>query len=200
MNKNNQFNIGSRQMRTVATKFTTREDGEDLRIEGYFAVFNSNYEIAPGLSESIAPGAFQNSLARDVRALTNHDTTLVLGRTKANTLDLREDSRGLFGSILVNPNDQDAMNMYERVKRGDVDQCSIGFDIVSEDTEYREDGSVHWTIRDVILYEVSCCTFPAYEETSISARSAQADEIKKRHSQAWKERMLKKMKGETSND
>lgn len=199
MNKNNQFNIGSRQMRTVATKFTTREDGEDLRIEGYFAVFNSNYEIAPGLSESIAPGAFHNSLARDVRALTNHDTTLVLGRTKATTLELREDSRGLFGSILVNPNDQDAMNMYERVKRGDVDQCSIGFDIVSEDTEYREDGSVHWTITDLILYEVSCCTFPAYEETSISARSAQADEIKKRHSQAWKETMLKKLKGDTQD-
>ena len=199
MNKNNQFNIGSRQMRTVATKFTTREDGEDLRIEGYFAVFNSNYEIAPGLSESIAPGAFQNSLARDVRALTNHDTTLVLGRTKAATLKLREDSRGLFGSILVNPNDQDAMNMYERVKRGDVDQCSIGFDIVSEDAEYREDGSVHWTITDLILYEVSCCTFPAYEETSISARSAQADEIKKRHGQAWKERMLNKLKGEQTD-
>lgn len=199
MNKNNQFNIGSRQMRTVATKFTTREDGEDLRIEGYFAVFNSNYEIAPGLSESIAPGAFQNSLARDVRALTNHDTTLVLGRTKATTLELREDSRGLFGSILINPNDQDAMNMYGRVQRGDVDQCSIGFDIVSEDTEYREDGSVHWTITDLILYEVSCCTFPAYEETSISARSAQADEIKKRHSQAWKERMLNKLKGEQTD-
>ena len=199
MNKNNQFNIGSRQMRTVGTEFTTREDGEDLKIEGYFAVFNSNYEMAPGISESIAPGAFQNSLANDVRALTNHDTTLVLGRTKADTLELREDSRGLFGSIKINPNDQDAMNLYERVKRGDVDQCSFGFDIVSEDTEYREDGSVHWTITDLILYEVSCCTFPAYEETSISARSAQADEIKKRHSQAWKERMLNKLKGEQTD-
>jgi HK97 family phage prohead protease len=186
-------------MRTVGTEFTTREDGEDLKIEGYFAVFNSNYEMAPGISESIAPGAFQNSLANDVRALTNHDTTLVLGRTKAGTLELREDSRGLFGSIKINPNDQDAMNLYERVKRGDVDQCSFGFDIVSEDTEYREDGSVHWTITDLILYEVSCCTFPAYEETSISARSAQADEIKKRHSQAWKERMLNKLKGEQTD-
>lgn len=199
MNKNNQFNIGSRQMRTVGTEFNTREDGEGLRIEGYFAVFNSNYEMAPGISESIAPGAFQKSLANDVRALTNHDTTLVLGRTKANTLELREDSRGLFGSIKINPNDQDAMNLYGRVKRGDVDQCSFGFDIVSEDTEYREDGSVHWTITDLILYEVSCCTFPAYEETSISARSAQADEIKKRHSQAWKETMLKKLKGEQTD-
>ena len=199
MNKNNQFNIGSRQMRTVGTEFNTREDGEDLRIEGYFAVFNSNYEIAPGLSESIAPGAFQSSLANDVRALINHDTTLVLGRTKANTLKISEDSRGLFGSIKINPNDQDAMNLYERVKRGDVDQCSFGFDIVSEDTEYREDGSVHWTITDLILYEVSCCTFPAYEETSISARSAQADEIKKRHAQAWKETMLNKLKGEKTD-
>ena len=167
-------------MRTVGTNFVTREDSGDLIIEGYFAVFDSNYEIAPGLSESIAPGAFQNSLANDVRALTNHDTTLVLGRTKAHTLEISEDSRGLFGRIKINPNDQDAMNLYERVKRGDVDQCSFGFDIVSEDTEYLENGGMHWTIRDVILYEVSCCTFPAYEETSISARSAQRDEAMKR--------------------
>lgn len=196
MNKPKDMDLGTYRVRTVGTEFTTREDGEDLTIEGYFAVFNSNYEIAPGMSESIAPGAFQSSLANDVRALINHDTTLVLGRTKANTLSIREDSRGLFGSIRINPKDQDAMNLYERVKRGDVDQCSFGFDITSEDAEYQEDGSVHWTIKDLVLYEVSCCTFPAYEETSISARSAQADEIKKRHAQAWTERMLAKLKGE----
>lgn len=188
------FNIGSRQMRTVGTQFTTREDGEDLVIEGYFAVFNSNYDIAPGLSESIAPGAFQSSLANDVRALINHDTTLVLGRTKVGTLEIREDSHGLFGRIKVNPKDQDAMNLYERVKRGDVDQCSIGFDIVSEDTEYLENGAMHWTIKEVVLYEVSCCTFPAYEETSIKARSAQAAEIKSRKAEAWKTKMLAKLK------
>lgn len=198
MNKKKQ-NIGSYRIRTVGTEFNTREDGENLVIEGYFAVFNSDYDIAPGLSESIAPGAFQSSLANDVRALINHDTTLVLGRTKAHTLEIREDSRGLFGSIRINPKDQDAMNLYERVKRGDVDQCSFGFDIISEDTEYREDGSVHWEIRDLILYEVSCCTFPAYEETSISARNAQADEVKKRHVQAWKETMLNKLKGDKQN-
>jgi HK97 family phage prohead protease len=186
-------------MRTVGTNFVTREDSGDLIIEGYFAVFDSNYEIAPGLSESIAPGAFQNSLANDVRALTNHDTTLVLGRTKAHTLEISEDSRGLFGRIKINPNDQDAMNLYERVKRGDVDQCSFGFDIVSEDTEYLENGGMHWTIRDVILYEVSCCTFPAYEETSISARSAQRDEAMKRHAEAWKTNMLEKLKGESKD-
>lgn len=185
-----------RQVRSKMTEFKTREDGEELRIEGYFAVFNSNYEIAPGMSESIAPGAFSNTISGDIRALINHDTTLVLGRTKANTLQLSEDSRGLFGSVLINPNDQDAMNLYGRVQRGDVDQCSIGFNILNENTDIREDGSVHWEIREVELFEVSCCTFPAYEETNISARAAERDEIQKRQLQAWQSEALKKLKGE----
>lgn len=188
--------IGNRKMRTIATEFKTREDGEDLKIEGYFAVFDSVYEMAPGLSESIAPGAFTNTLSKDIRALTNHDTTLVLGRTKAHTLELREDSHGLWGSITINPKDSDAMNLYERVKRGDVDQCSFGFDIRSEDTDIRGDGSIHWTLREVDLFEVSCCTFPAYEETSISARSHERDQIHERALTAWKENARKKLKGE----
>ena len=185
--------IGNRRMRTIGTEFKTREDGEAPAIEGYFAVFNSNYEIAPGMSESIAPGAFTNSMTNDVRALTNHDTTLVLGRTKAGTLEIREDDKGLWGRIDINPNDADAVNLYERVKRGDVDQCSFGFDIRSEETEIREDGSVHWTLTDVELYEVSCCTFPAYESTSISARSAERDEIIKRSNDAWREQMKERL-------
>lgn len=178
-----------RQLRSIPTKFETREDGENPTIEGYFAVFNSNYEIAPGMSESIAPGAFSRTLSNDVRALINHDTTLVLGRTKANTLELREDSHGLWGKITINPNDGDAMNLYERVKRGDVDQCSFGFDLKEQDTEIRDDGAVHWTIRDLDLFEVSCCTFPAYEQTNISARSKERDEIKQRTLSAWREKM-----------
>lgn len=178
--------MAEKRMRNITAEFTTREDGGAPIIEGYFAVFNSNYEITPGLSESIAPGAFSKSIAGDVRALINHDTTLVLGRAKAGTLELREDSHGLWGKITINPNDGDAMNLYERVKRGDVDQCSIGFDILSEETEFREDGSIHWTITEIDpLYEVSCCTFPAYEETGIAARTAQAETIKKREREAW---------------
>lgn len=191
----NEFYIGEHRMKTVLTEFKTREDGEELIIEGYFSVFNSIYEIAPGMTESVAPGAFTSSMANDVRALTNHDTTLVLGRTKSHTLELSEDSRGLFGRIVINPKDTDAVNLYERVKRGDVDQCSFGFDIRSEDTEIHEDGSVHWTIKDVELYEISCCTFPAYEETTISARSEQREEILKRERQAWQERMIQKLRG-----
>ena len=188
-----------RQLRSVETKFETREDDDKLRIEGYFAVFNSNYEIAPGMSESIAPGAFSKSLAGDIRALVNHDTSLVLGRTKAGTLVLREDSRGLWGHIDINPNDVAAMDLYARVQRGDVDQCSFGFEIRSQDTDIKEDGSIHWTLTEIELYEVSCCTFPAYEETSISARTAERDNIRKRETEAWREKAKARLKDGTES-
>ena len=186
-------------MRTASTKFNTRDEDGKLSIEGYFAVFDSVYQIGPNMSESIAQGAFDNTLSGDIRALINHDTTLVLGRTKANTLQLRTDSHGLWGHIDINPNDSDAMNLYNRVQRGDVDQCSFGFDILNEETDFREDGSVHWTIKEVRLYEVSPCTFPAYEETHIAARAKERDELVKRKSEAWREKMLKKLKGENEN-
>lgn len=186
-----------RQLRTAATDFKTREDGEELLIEGYFAVFDSNYDIWPGASESIAQGAFSSSLETDdIRALTNHNTDLVLGRTRAGTLTLREDTHGLWGSIRINPKDTDAMNTRERVLRGDVSQCSIGFEIIREDTEFREDGSVHWTIREVKLYEVSVCTFPAYTETNVNARKRDLEEIQKRKTQVWAEQARKRLRGE----
>ena len=176
-----------RQLRSVCTQFETREDDGAPHISGYFAVFNSDYEIGPGMSESVATGAFSKTLGGDIRALTNHDTTLVLGRNTAGTLELREDTHGLWGDIRINPNDSDAMNTYERVKRGDVDQCSFGFNIVAEETEFRDDGSVHWTIREVELFEVSVCTFPAYKETNVSARSAQRDQLMADRLADWKE-------------
>ena len=181
-------------------EFKTREDSGEMVIEGYFAVFNSNYEMWEGASESIAPGAFTSSLGGDIRALTNHDTTLVLGRNKVHTLELQEDTRGLWGRIIINPNDSDAVNTYERVKRGDVDQCSIGFMIRSEETDFRDDGSIHWTITDVELFEVSVCTFPAYEETGVSARHRDAEELKKRAAEAWKLKMNERLKKITTKE
>lgn len=188
--------IGSRQVRAVPTELKTkREDGENPIIEGYFAVFNSNYDIGAGMTESVAPGAFSQSLREnDVRALVNHDSTLVLGRTSARTLELHEDDRGLWGRIQVNPNDRAAMDLYERVSRGDVDGCSFGFDIRDQETEFLENGDIHWTLKDVDLGEVSCCTFPAYEATNIEARSCERDETAKRQMAAWRERMLNKLK------
>lgn len=183
-----------RVMQLRSGEFKTREDSGEMVIEGYFAVFNSDYEMWEGASESIAPGAFTSSLSGDIRGLTNHDTTLVLGRTKVHTLELKEDTHGLWGRITINPKDSDAVNTYERVKRGDVDQCSIGFMIRSEETDFRDDGTIHWTITDVDLFEVSVCTFPAYEETGVSARHRDAEELKKRASEAWKLKMADRLK------
>ena len=114
-------------------KFQTRAEDGNLYIEGYFAVYNSRYNLWDDAYETIAPGAFEGETRKDVRALCNHDSTLVLGRTTAGTLTLRTDEVGLWGSIIINQADQDAMNLYERVKRGDVTQCSFGFDIVDQD-------------------------------------------------------------------
>lgn len=184
-----------RQVRTIASDFKTREDGEEKRIEGYFAVFNSTYQIDEYMSESIAQGAFSDTLGGDVRALIDHETMYVLGRNKAGTLELREDSHGLWGSILLNPNDQDAMNLYARVQRGDVDQCSFGFDILAE-SEVRDGMKVHWTIEKVKLYEVSCCTFPAYAETSIQARKSDYEKVIERERQNWRSELRAKLNKE----
>ena len=175
-----------RQVRAQLTQFETREEENHPHISGYFSVFDGVYEIGPGMTESVDRSAFDKTLGGDIRALTNHDTTLVLGRTKAHTLELRTDEHGLWGDVTINPNDQDAMNLYERVKRGDVDQCSFGFNIVSEETEFRDDGSIHWTITEVDLHEVSVCTFPAYAETNVSAREAQREELSRNRLEDWK--------------
>ncbi len=185
-----------RQVRCVTQKFQTREAGNDLFIDGYYAVFNSEYQLWEGASEIIKPGAFTNSVSGDVRALINHDTTLVLGRTKPGTLTLRQDERGLWGSIKINRDDVDAMNLYARVQRGDVDQCSFGFDIKRETFVDLGDGKCRWEIEEVDpLYEVSVCTFPAYTETSVSARKQDLAEIEKRCAEAWRSDMKKKLGG-----
>lgn len=162
-----------RQYRFVPTKFETRSEESGPMIACYFAVFNTITELWPGCKEQIAPGAFASSLSGDVRALIDHETRLVLGRTVAGTLTLREDEFGLYGEIKINEHDTDAMNLYARVQRGDVSQCSFGFDIIAEDYVASPDGQTcTWTLRDVILYEVSIVTFPAYEATSAMARAA----------------------------
>lgn len=191
----NEENRVAYQVRSTQSKFETREADGEMYISGYFAVFNSEYEMWPGAVESIADTAFDGALADDIRCLIDHETRLVLGRNKAGTLTLKVDTRGLWGEVRINPNDQDAVNLYERVKRGDVDQCSFGFDILDEEFEDRGD-TVKWTIKKVKLYEVSVVTFPAYEETSVSARKRQLGEIKKRSIEAWKQQTLKRLKGE----
>lgn len=182
------------QQRSLQAELNTRSSKDEMVIEGYFAVFNSETELWPGAYEEIAPGAFDKSLSNDVRALINHDTSLVLGRSKAGTLELKTDSRGLWGSIKINPNDTDAVNLYERVKRGDVDQCSFGFIIVSEETEFRDDGTVKWRLTEVDLHEVSIVTFPAYEATAVQARKKQVEQYQQRKLEQRKNQLKERLR------
>ena len=183
-----------RQTRSMLAEFRAAESDGKKYIEGYFSVFGGVYELWPGATESIDPHAFDEALGDDIRALIDHETRLVLGRNKAGTLELRIDSHGLWGKIEINESDTDALNLYARVQRGDVSQCSFGFDILSEETDIGDNGEVHWTIKKVKLYEVSCVTFPAYQDTSITARKSQYDQIKKRQMDAWRTTMKARIK------
>jgi len=189
------MNRDIKQTRSLQTELKTRAepDSQDMYIEGYFAVFNRQTELWPGAYEEVAPGAFDETLGNDIRALINHDTTLVLGRNKAGTLELKADSYGLWGRMKINPNDTDAVNLYERVKRGDVDQCSFGFNIIEEETEWREDGTVKWRLTKVDLHEVSICTFPAYEDTGVQARKAEVEQHRQRLLEAKKNQLKERM-------
>lgn len=178
-----------------AADFQTREADGNLYIEGYFAVFNSPYWLWEDAYEVVDPGAFDLERDTDIRALTNHETTLVLGRTTAETLELRVDDRGLYGTIIINRADQDAVNLYERVRRGDVTQCSFGFDILEQDMESATGAATVWHLRRVRLYEVSVVTFPAYEETGVEARKNELETIKRKKVEAWKTEMLSRLKG-----
>src|SRR5690625_2178750 len=184
-----------RQVRAMQAELQTRAaDGDEMVIEGYFAVYGQETELWPGAFEELAEGSFDGTLGNDVRALVNHDTTLVLGRNKAGSLKLKSDSYGLWGRIQINPNDTDAVNIYERVKRGDVDQCSFGFNILAEETDWRDDGTVKWTVTEIDLHEVSVCTFPAYEQTGIQARKAAVDRHRERLLEARKQQLKVRLK------
>ena len=183
---------------TTCTEFLTREENGRRFIEGYFAVFGGRYDLWKDCWETIDAGAFDLEADTDVRCLTNHDTTLVLGRTTSGSLTLRTDEKGLFGIVEINDEDQDAVNTFARVKRGDVTQCSFGFDIIAEMREETPNGETIYHIQKVKLYEVSVCTFPAYTETEVGAvemRKKQEETVQKRKRENWRASALKKLKG-----
>ena len=157
----------------MATQFQTREEQEsgDLILNGYFIKFNEETELWPGYFEVIKREGVEKAIQdADIRALFNHDHSLVLGRTGNETVTLGVDDVGLFGDIIINKNDPQAVGAYARVQRGDVIGCSFGFMPIKTNTEEREDGSYLDTILELEIFEVSPCTFPAYPQTEIAAR------------------------------
>ena len=188
-------NRKSLQARDIGQLDNNQETTDKKIISGYFIVFDTETELYPGVREEVSPDALVGVDLSDVKALIDHDTAKVLGRTKANTLSLSVDSKGLYGEIIVNESDQEAMNLYSRVQRGDVDQCSFGFEILNEEMIQNSDGTVKFIIKSINLYEVSVVTFPAYQETAVEARSKQIEDAQKRTLQARKDKLKEKLNG-----
>lgn len=182
------------QVRDMGELNTEIETAEKI-ISGYFVVFNSETELYTDVYEEISPEALENVDFGDVRALVDHDTAKVLGRTKSSTLSLTVDSKGLYGEIRVNEQDQEAMNLYRRVQRGDVDQCSFGFEILNEEMIENSNGTVKFIIKSIKLYEVSVVTFPAYQDTAVEARSKQIESAHKIAIETKKQQLREKING-----
>jgi len=149
-----------------------RDDDSKRTLIGYAAVFNSDTTIGDCFVERVAPGAFDAALNADVRALVNHDTGRVVGRTKSGTLRLSADSRGLRVEIDV-PDTVDGRDLWTLVQRGDISGMSFGFRVTKQEWDESGDMPVR-TILGVDLFEVSAVAFPAYDDTSLAMRSLEA--------------------------
>jgi len=153
-----------------------RAEPDSRTLRGYAAVYDSDSEDLGGFTERIAPGAFDEVLEDDVRALVNHEDSKILARTVAGTLRLSTDSRGLVYEFDV-PDTTYGNDLLESVRRGDINQSSFGFVVGEEQWEgessgYKDKKKPRRTITKVArLFDVSPVTYPAYPDTSVALRS-----------------------------
>jgi uncharacterized protein len=170
------------ETREVEHELELREDDNGgMHLEGYAALFNSRSENLGGFTETIAPGAFSRSLKsrNDIKLLWNHDTSAVMGSTRAGTLTLTEDARGLRVSAEL-PNTTYGRDAKELIKRGDVSGFSFGFSIPGKGGDDWNAEGTERTLKSVRLHEVSLVAFPAYPETNGTATVRGLDKLAKR--------------------
>jgi len=148
---------------------------------GMFVPFNSRSVEMYGFTESIAPGAFTRTIKNgasakgngDILALWNHDPLWVLGRQANRTLDLRESEKGLEAEAELDAEDTMHRHFARMVETRRVQGTSFGFTTIRDEWDYGEDGeTVHRTLLEVRLFEVSPVTFPAYPKSDAEARAA----------------------------
>lgn len=181
----------------IESEFRAEEREEKLVVEGYFIKYNSETNLFGDVYEEVDPMSVTRSLKEnDVRGLFNHDTSLVLGRTGNGTLTLKSDDIGLWGSIEINKDDPMAMGAYARIKRGDVVGCSFGFVPLKEEYGKRSEGGEKVVIREMDLFEVSPCVFPAYPQTEISARQKDIESLKKERLESRKKQLKARLLNE----
>lgn len=179
------------------TELQTRssENENEAIIEGYFVVYDSETELWPGAFEEVAPGAFENSLReKDIFCLDNHDSRAVLASLGSETLELKSDSKGLWGKVTLDLEDPIAKSAFRKVQTGKVKGCSFGFYPTREDHINNDDGTFKWRILEAELFEVSITAFPAYPQTDIAARKKDVEAMKKQKLEQRKKALKETMK------
>lgn len=153
------------------------------KIRGYAIRFNAMSVDLGGFKELIDPSAVDRTLSEglDVRALVDHDSGKVIGRTRSGTLTLRKDSKGLKVEIEPDEDISYARDIMRAVARGDISGMSFGFRVLEDEWNY-EDKTPIRTVIDMRISEVSIVSFPAYPQTDVSVaqRSLQAFQEKVR--------------------
>ena len=155
-------------------------DEESWTIGGHSVVFDVWTEIGYWFRwrEKIAKGAAAKTIAEnDIRSCFNHDPTWLLGRTKSKTHRLSEDDVGVAFETDLDSTDPHAQSVRAKVMRGDVDGCSFWFQVLREEWTYADDENGlemdECIITEFRMFEDGPVTFPAYEETDVSARAAE---------------------------
>jgi hypothetical protein len=148
------------------------------KIIGRPVVYNSRSQDLGGFVEIIAPGAFGDSINGDIRALVEHDAKMILGRSKANTLIVKEDDQGIYVEISP-PNTRTASELIESINRGDISGMSFGFTVNQDGSTWDfEQTPALRTVTSANLYEVTITSLPAYHATSVQVSQRTLKEFK----------------------
>lgn len=169
------------ETRNYEVKLETRqsEAGESI-VEGRPIVFGEKADIGGWFEETIDRGALDGTDLTDVRLCLNHYTGYVYARSRRNnpssTMQISTDANGLtFVARLDTKNSPKAADFYSAVQRGDIDKMSFMFSV---DEDRWEDLDTDYPKRHITkigtVVEISAVTFPAYDATSINARSKEA--------------------------
>jgi HK97 family phage prohead protease len=164
------------EQRIAVQDLEIRSEGDGMTLRGYAAVFNSPSQPLPFI-ETIERGAFSDSLKsrNDVKLLWNHDTGIVLGSTRAGTLRLMEDERGLMVEADL-PDTQAGRDAATLIQRGDVTAFSFGFRIPAGGDVWRS--ASERVLKRVNVHEVSVgVAFPAYTATDGTANVRSMNEL-----------------------
>jgi uncharacterized protein len=175
-------------MSTLERRFVTGEvravsRGSQRIISGYAARFNSPSSPLLGFIERCKPGCFSRAIreGQNVMCLQNHNVDLIMGRTKNGTLSLREDNLGLYYECIL-PETQQARDLHALIARHDISGCSFSFNVKRDQWgKERFNGELMPSrdLLDVDLNDVGPVCQPAYEETSVTARSEDEDDLEK---------------------